>query len=75
MTGRSKSWAVGVLCIAEEFLLSQYSDYAYYKVEECIERFAQQAAHGGLRNPPGWLHMALEQCRHEAENEEGGACT
>ena len=74
MTGR-RSWTVGVLCIAEEFLLSQYSDYAYYKLEECIERFAQQAAHGGLRNPPGWLHMALEQCRHEAENEEGGACT
>ena len=65
---------MGVLCIAEEFLLSQYSDYAYYKVEECIERFAQKAAHGGLRNPPGRLHMALEQCRQEAENEEGGAC-
>ena len=60
-----------VLCIAEAFLLSQYSDFAYYGVEECIKTFAPKVKDGELPNPAGWLHMQLEKWRHAAEDEEG----
>ena len=60
-----------VLCIAEAFLLAQYSDFAYHKVDACIERFVDVVGRRELRNPPGWLHMAIEWCRRDAENEVG----
>ena len=60
-----------VLCIAEAFLLAQYSDFAYHKVDACIEAFVEVSAQRELHNPPGWLHMAIERCRREAENEVG----
>ena len=55
-----------VLCIAEAFLLAQYSDYAYHQVYACIDKFAEVSAKKTLRNPPGWLHMALEHTRRDA---------
>ena len=35
-----------VLCIAEAFLLAQYSDYAYHKVDACIDKFVELSTTG-----------------------------
>ena len=60
-----------VLCIAEAFLLAQYSDYAYHKVDACIDKFVELSTTGGLRNPAGWLHRSIELARREAEEQVG----
>ena len=60
-----------VLCIAEAFLLAQYSDYAYHQVYACIDKFAEVSARKELRNPPGYLHKANELTRRNAENQVG----
>ena len=60
-----------VLCIAEAFLLAQYSDYAYHKVDACIDKFVELSATGGLRNPAGWLHRSIEMARRDAEEQVG----
>ena len=60
-----------VLCIAEAFLLAQYSDYAYHNVYACIDKFVEKSARGELFNPPGYLHRAIELTRRDAENQVG----
>jgi len=60
-----------VLCIAEAFLLAQYSDYAYHNVYACIDKFVDKSARGELVNPPGYLHRAIEHTRRDAENQVG----
>ena len=60
-----------VLCIAEAFLLAQYSDYAYHQVYACIDKFAAVSANKTLRNPAGWLHRSIELTRRDAENQVG----
>ena len=60
-----------VLCIAEAFLLAQYSDYAYHNVYACIDKFVEKSARGELWNPPGYLHRAIELTRRDAENQVG----
>ena len=60
-----------VLCIAEAFLLAQYSDYAYHNVYACIDKFVEKSARGELFNPPGYLHRAIELTRRDAETQVG----
>ena len=60
-----------VLCIAEAFLLAQYSDYAYHNVYACIDKFVEKSARGELWNPAGYLHKAIELTRRDAETQMG----
>ena len=57
------------LNVAEAFLLAQYSESAYWKVDKVIKRFARRSS--SLDNPAGWLYTKLVDARHDLQDEQG----